>query len=336
MKKLLTKIILSGLILFLCSHFSAIASDNNNYLQSVLDQIDPELRSQIFEGLTGISISGQWFLKYQYGEKDEIDFNEFGITRGYITIKKTLSEHFSGRITPDITVDKQGDGQGDVKMRLKYCYLQYKIKDLSILSKSFIEFGIIHRPWMDFEQKINRYRVQGKMFFDRYDIVNSADFGIAFFTLLGGEVNNDYKKNVNNAYPGKYGSICVGVYNGGGYHAIEKNTNKTIEGRLSIRPFPAFLTGLQLHYHGIYGNGNTIAAPDWTLNAGFVSYENRYVVLTGTYFEGAGNFKGTALDYYPGPPVSGEVVVSSLKQDGFSAFAEIKFLDKKNQFNGPV
>jgi len=323
------KSILAGFILLLLLNITSIANENQDFPQSVIDQIDPELGSKVFEGLTGVSVSGQWFLKFQNGERSEKAFSEFGISRGYITIKKKLSDRFSARITPDITIDKEGDGLGDLEMRIKYCYLQYKMKDIGLFSKPYFEFGVVHRPWIDFEQKINRYRVQSEMYFDRYDIVNSADLGFAFFTLLGGEVNSDYKKNVNKGYPGKYGSISVGVYNGGGYHAVEMNTNKIIEGRLSIRPLPVLLTGLQFHYYGIHGKGNTEMAPKFDMKSGIVSYENRYFVMTGTYFESTGNYKGTAIENIPGTIVAGEEKVNSYKQDGYSAFAEIKFYDKK-------
>ncbi|MBN2410262.1 hypothetical protein JXQ31_01135 [candidate division KSB1 bacterium] len=333
MKKVLIKFVLAGFILFFMN-IPAVANDDNDYTQSIFNQIDPELSSKVFEGLTGISVSGQWFLKFQSGERDEKKFSEFGITRGYITIKKNLSEQFSGRITPDITIDKEGDGLGDLEMRIKYCYLQYKMKDIGLFSTPYFEFGVVHRPWIDFEQKINHYRVQSKMFFDRYDIVNSADLGFAFFSLLGGEVNNNYKKNVNSAYPGKFGSISVGVYNGGGYHAVENNINKTIEGRLSIRPLPKLVTGLQFHYHGIHGKGNTEIAPKFDLNSGIVSFESRYFVITGTYFESTGNYKGTAVDNIQESGLPVKEKVKAIKQDGYSAFAEIKLYDNKIAFIG--
>jgi hypothetical protein len=111
---------------------------------------------------------------------------------------------------------------------------------------------------------------------------------------------------VNKRYPGKYGSIAVGVFNGGGYHAIEKNTEKTLEGRFTLRPFPTFLPGFQISYHGINGNGNTKAAPNWTVNQVYLSFESKSYLLAAQFYTGIGNFRGTfstsdtTITYYEG------------------------------------
>lgn len=59
----------------------------------------------------------------------------------------------------------------------------------------------------------------------------------------------------------KYGTFSIGIYNGGGYHAMEENTNKTVESRLTFRPFPQTIPGLQFSYNMIYGKGNTSLNP---------------------------------------------------------------------------
>ena len=86
--------------------------------------------------------------------------------------------------------------------------------DFSLFSKPFIEFGLVHRPWLDFEEHINHYRVQGTMFLERNKIFNSADYGVTFVSNFGGEMGKEYKKRTNSSHLGKYGSIAVGIYNG--------------------------------------------------------------------------------------------------------------------------
>ena len=61
------------------------------------------------------TLSGQWFLKYQAGKKNDENFSHFIITRGYITIKKKLTKNISGKITTDISIDKEGDGKGNTE-----------------------------------------------------------------------------------------------------------------------------------------------------------------------------------------------------------------------------
>jgi hypothetical protein len=74
-----------------------------------------------------------------------------------------------------------------------------------------------------------------------------------------------------------------------------------VEGRLTLRPLPDVIPGLQLSYFGIYGEGNdndNTAAdwPDYVVNMGMLSYQNPWVVLTGQYFATQGNAKGTWVD----------------------------------------
>jgi len=265
------------------------------------------------------TISGQWFLKYQTGEKNGTAFSHFLITRGYITINKKLTKNISGRITPDISVDKEGDGKGDVEMRLKYCYIQFRLHDFAFFSIPTVRFGIIHNPWLQYEQKINRYRVQGTMYLQRYKVINSADAGFVFSSNFGGELKKNFMKKHGISNNGKYGSIAIGVFNGAGYHGIENNKNKTIEGRISIRPFFTFLPGLQLSYIGAYGKGNTEFEPSWKLNASFVAFEHKYFTVTGTYYQGLGNTFGSFVDESD----------NSTDQTGFSIFSDLKLSDGK-------
>ncbi|MFC1694342.1 hypothetical protein ACFL1R_12655 [Candidatus Latescibacterota bacterium] len=271
-----------------------------------------------------LTVSGQWFISCQTGKTGDKYASNFSVKRGYINIKKRLTDRISGRITPDISVDREGDGEGDLEMRLKYCYMDIVLDTMSFMVKPHVEFGLVHPPWIDFEQSINLYRMQDPMFLDRNKILNSADFGITFFSLLGGEMDDDYQKNVSSKNPGKYGSVAAGIYNGGGYHAIERNNNKTIEARMTLRPVPSFIPGLQVSYHGITGKGNTAKNPDWTLNACFVSLENLRYVITGMYFSGVGNFKGSAVNG------SGD----AMDQSGYSLFGELKIFKRKFRLIG--
>lgn len=287
--------------------------------QTLADSIYQQ-NQKILKILESSSVSTQIFLGYRYFMEGNDHFNEFTVKRGYINFQKSLNKHLSGRITPDLTVDQEGDGEGDLEMRLKYCYIELKDDvDYWIFSNPKIVFGEVFTPWIDFEEKINSYRVVGSQFMDKTTIVSSADFGFTTTALLGGMVDETYQKQVSKTYPGRYGSLAFGVYNGGGYHALEKNNNKTLQWRLSIRPLPDVLTGLQLSYTGAHGKGNTDLYPTWNLNAGILSYEHRYFTLTGQYFEGTGNHTGEFAD------IDGK----SYDTYGYSTFAEIKFFNKK-------
>ena len=286
--------------IFLVAGLIFLSSANN-----LISDINEEQKSTEDQS---VNIGGQWFFAYLNDKED----NLFKVTRGYINVNVKLNETFSGRITPDMSVDQEGDGIGSLELRLKYVYLKWNMPDILFLSKPYFEIGLAHRPWLDFEENINNYRVQGTMFIERNNIEDSADFGITFISLFGGEMNKDFQKKVNKTYPGKYGSIAIGIYNGGGYHALEENKNKSIEVRISIRPLPQILPGVQLSYHGAYGKGNRKNSPDWTLNMGFFSWDHENFVITGTYYKGVGNFNGSAID----------TLGNSYDQDGYSVFGE--------------
>jgi len=62
---------------------------------------------------------------------------------------------------------------------------------------------------VEYEQKLTGYRVQGKMFTERYDLISSADFGISFAGLIGGEINQEYQDRVSSNFPSRFGSFFI-------------------------------------------------------------------------------------------------------------------------------
>lgn len=281
------------------------------YLSTIGQDADPLTKKTV---LDGIKISGQWFVGY-FSENDNGEYsNDFAIKRGYITISKEFNKNFSARLTQDISVDNEGDGIGDIELRIKYAYAKYKFGDWFFFTNPAVEFGVVHRPWLSFEQKINRYRSQGKMFFERVGLVSSADYGLYFESLLGGKVSDEYQKSVSKSFPGKFGSIGIGVFNGGGYNKLEYNTYKNVELRATLRPLGDQMPELQLSYIGAFGKGNTEEAPDYMLNSGYISYESSRIIGTLTYYKGKGLQDGSAVNDFG----------NSVDQSGYSGFLELK------------
>ncbi len=285
--------------------------------QKVTESLPAENKDleKIVKALKGFKFGGLWYLSYQNGETGNTTggegFSRFDIKRGYLTVEKELLPWFKGRITTDVTTvkDPASNLEGSLTVRIKYLYGQFNLPEFAFFTKPFIEVGIVHIPWLDYEEHANFYRCQDTMFLERNGIFNSADIGITFTSLLGGIIGEDYQNKVNSHYPGRYGSMSAGIYNGGGYHASEKNQNKVLEGRLTVRPLPDIIPGLQLSYFGITGKGNNKDTnPDWKANLGFVSFEHGYATLTGQYYQGKGNQKGDDEN----------------KKDGYSFFAELK------------
>lgn len=289
--------LITVLIIILCGG-SIPAQDSLRVLDKVIDKS---------------KISGQWFLAYDY----DIENNQssFLLKRGYFNVKTKLNKLFSVRYTQDITIDREGSDAGNVEIRLKYLYLKLKPQRFKLLRNSYFELGLAHRPWLDYEQSINRYRVQGRMFAEETGLISSADLGIFYTTLLGGKIKESYLKKSGDENPGKYGSFSAGIFNGGGYHALENNNNKTLEARLSLRLFPARLPGIRLSYTGAYGKANTPNnLRDFRMNLLMLSSQSRYHAFTAQYTFGIGDHEG--IYYLPDN--------SAYAQRGYSFFGEFK------------
>jgi hypothetical protein len=281
--------------------------------------------SSLPKGLRGLEMGALWYLSYQNGSKGGTDYGQFVVKRGYINVVKKFTPWLETRITPDV----YQDANGNMSLRLKYAYAKFITPTMSFIYKPSMEFGIVHSPWLDYEENLNGYRDQDTMFEERNGNFASADFGAMFAGYFGGEMSPEYKANVSNKYAGKYGSFALAVMNGGGYMAPERNKNKVVEGRLTLRPIPNIIPGLQFSYFGLIGQGNlastpTTQPPDWRLNMGFISYESKYLTLTGQYLASLGNQSATALNANGTPA----------RQNGYSFFGEIKMPSLKSSIIG--
>jgi hypothetical protein len=244
-----------------------------------------------------VTFSGLFYISYEQGERGGADVSDFFIHRAYLTARKEILPFLSARVTFDTSQDREGDGRGDMEVRLKYAFAEFDLGDWSALRGVYLEAGIVHMVWLDFEEHVNAYRMRDPMFMERSGIFNSADFGVTLAGSLGPDLGEEYRQRVNSKYSARHGSFAVGVYNGGGYHGDERNTNKVAEGRISYRPFPESLTGFQVSGLAIVGKGNQAGVaheiPDWHTFNSFFSYEDESAVVTAQYVWGRGNQRGT-------------------------------------------
>ncbi len=300
--------------------------------------------------LKGLKIGTLTYMDYSTGvlphrpegsEMKKKGFSYFALTRGYINIIKDVTPWLSFRITPDIRA-----GNVDTNdLRLKYAYALFKLPDVGFLTDIISEFGLGHFPWLDFEEQINPYRMQGYMAREFVGTFNSADRGVSVAGYFGGKLDPHYVKRLTVNYPladhyvGKYGSWWISYMNGGGYEMKETNMGKALEGRITIRPFGTQtegllpLAGLQLSYFFISGKGgerikdvtgNTqffrkSSYPRYDVHLGMLSYQHPWFVITLQYSQSYGNHKGSwvvSTDTLPG----GEKV---LKTKQWSVFLDV-------------
>jgi hypothetical protein len=277
-----------------------------------------EVDHSLDKSLQGIKFGILAYIDYSEGDLplaagEQQHYNQFALTRGYLTVEKNFHPWLGARITLDLSQDKPDtitvgvnptakvpdDLEGSYMIRVKYLYAVLYPQDLGFLTNMKVEVGMGHTPWLDFEEHFNPYRCQGTMAIERAGVFNSADIGVSIMGNFGGELEDVQKKTGNKSYTGRFGSWHLGVYNGGGYSAVENNQNKLFEGRVTLRPLPYIIPELQLSYLYISGDGNTKYTfqhndywPYYRTQIGMLSFQRPVVIFTAQYFATDGNAKG--------------------------------------------
>ncbi len=214
-----------------------------------------------------IAIGTLTYLQYDAELKHRDGYNAFDVTRGYINITGDLKQDVRFRMTPDLRRANDGSLAGSVVFRLKYAFVEFD----ELTPRSWLRFGLHQTPFLDFEESINRYRVQGAMFTDREGILpGSGDFGLGYLAQFAGD----------------YGEVNVGVYNGEGYARPEADKHKSVQGRLTVRPFPKGALSKGLRLSGFYDAGWYAAGRPRRHAILLASYEHPHSIVTAQWVSG--------------------------------------------------
>ena len=201
------------------------------------------------------------YLQYLAELENRDGFNAFDVTRAYLNVNGQLSRNVRFRFTPDIRRVTDGSLAGSLTLRLKYAFGQVD----NLTPGGALRFGLQPTPWIDFEQSINRYRVQGTVFSERDGLLpSSADFGASYqLPLLSNAID-----------------FHAGVFNGEGSSQTDPNKYKSVQARLTVRPLAGrgIWNGLRLSG---FVNGGWYAA-DRPRHVGILmaSFEQTHVVAT--------------------------------------------------------
>ena len=222
-----------------------------------------------------VTVSGVSYLQYLYQLKDTANHNNnFDVTRAYINVIGRFSGGVSTRITADVN---RPAGDNSLRYRLKYAFVAYTPQGSSLTYK----LGQIHTPFIDWEEALWDYRMQGQMAMERGGYLSSSDFGLG----VDGNWNAD---RVN---------MQVGIYNGESYSGGTGDKRKDLMGRVSVRVKPtddaSRVGGLRITAYGQYGKPTTGGERSRLL--GMVSYRTRLITLAGEY--------AVTKDSTTGPPV---------------------------------
>lgn len=159
-----------------------------------------------------VDVGGVVYSQYGLQLADEADnANAFDVTRAYLNFRSAFDGGISTRVTGDI----HREANGDLSYRLKYAYFTWTPEESPVTFK----LGQIHTPWVDWEEGLWGYRMQGTIALDRYGYLTSSDLGVG--------VDGDWSEQKLN--------MQVVVVNGEGYHAAEGDEHKDAAARLSYR-----------------------------------------------------------------------------------------------------
>src|SRR5262245_12668368 len=199
--------------------------------------------------------------KITNADKNSVNAISFNVSRAYINVLGNLSHLIAFRVTGDITRET-GTGSslnGSLTYRLKYAFGQVNFDDF-LTHGSWARLGMQQTPYVDYMEGIYRYRFQGTIFEEREGFLSSSDFGLY----------------AHYNFPGNYGDLHMGVYNGDTYTRAEPNNEKAFQIRGTLRPLPlgGDLKGLRLT--AFYDNDNYVKDGPRNRLIGAVTFEHKY------------------------------------------------------------
>jgi hypothetical protein len=207
-----------------------------------------------------ISVGGTGYAQFSFHPTDTAKFtNNFEVTRAYINVRARLADGVTARITPDVF--RVTDGS--LGYRLKYAFVTYT-PDQSPLT---FKFGMVNTPYVEWEEELWDYRMQGTIAVDRAGYLSSSDIGLL----------------VDGSWGGDKVTMSAGVINGENYNRALGDKRKDLTGRVSVRLMPSSDSGrsggLRLTGYGHYGKPTGGGTRQRYL--GVLSWRSRTLTLAG-------------------------------------------------------
>jgi hypothetical protein len=212
---------------------------------------------------TQVTVSGVSYAQYGYLLKDTANHvNSFDITRAYVNLIGRFAGGVGARVTLDVN---RPAGDNSLRYRLKYAYATYTPVNSALTFK----LGMIHTPWLDWEEALWDYRMQGQMALERGGYLTSSDIGFGVDGKWGPDKVN----------------MQVTFVNGEGYSGGPGDQRKDIEGRVSVRLLDTSdssrVGGLRITGYGQYGKPTGGGKRQRVV--GMLSYRSKQITLAGEY-----------------------------------------------------
>jgi hypothetical protein len=261
-----------------------------------------------------VTVSGVVYSQFLYQlKKDSVTdshLNNFDVTRAYINVLGKMPAGISGRVTADI----YRVSDGSLAYRLKYAYVGYTPDS----SHFTFKFGQQQTPWVDFEEALWDYRMQGTVALDRNKYLSSSDFGAT----------------VDGSWGFERLSVHAGVYNGENYNGGTGDQRKDFMARASLRlaesDFAGRVGGLRLT--GYAQTGKPTGGGDRQRFIGMLSYRSKLFTLAGEF--AATKDSNTAVSV---AEVKGKVIsafgVLNIPSSRFALIGRVDVVDHDNDAN---
>ncbi len=223
------KIVLSALAALTIGTLGASAgdvkfyTDDNGQVFTTAGEGRTEIKSKstsVFAKASKLKFSGTHYLGYTHksykqkfgstattGDDSKHTEGNFELRRNYLQVKAYLLEDPKSylRVTLDTVYSSAKDNHADIYAKYAYIYLN------EVLPFTGVEFGMAHRPWIDYEEHQGWWmRSISKVFVEASEaahLTNSADLGVNFKTKTD------------------YFTSELGLFNGEGYHGENASEN---------------------------------------------------------------------------------------------------------------
>ena len=208
-----------------------------------------------------VSVTGVVYTQYQYTDAPIAAKSTFDMTRAYVNVLGRFSNGITTRLTTDILPSTNGSQN----VRLKFAYAAWTPTGSSLTYK----LGMIHTPFVDFEETLWDYRMQGTIAVDRNGAMTAADIGVGVDGHWNGERIN--------------GQLTI--VNGEGYGGGVQDFRKDVQARVSVRLQPtndnSRVGGLRAT--GYAGIGKATGGADRNRYLGMVSYRTNQYTVAGEF-----------------------------------------------------
>ncbi|OLC06510.1 MAG: hypothetical protein AUH46_00200 [Gemmatimonadetes bacterium 13_1_40CM_70_15] len=266
-----------------------------------------------------VTVGGIVYGQFLYQLKDSLGAghqNNFSVQRAYINVIGRFAGGVQTRVTADILPAPSAVSPTQTVVRLKYAYAAWTPTGSALSYK----LGLLHTPWLDWEEALWDYRMQGTMALDRNGYATAADFGAG--------IDGKWKDDLVNGQ--------VTVVNGEGYSGGPGDKRKDVQARVSVRVATtddnSRVGGLRLT--GYAGVGKRTGGGDRNRFVGMVSYRSKEFTLAGEFAA----TKDTVSPAGGGPDATGRVIsgfgVYHVPKSGVALIARVDVVDPNTSVSG--